>query len=180
MSGNAPSPASLSPHAAGRRSLLSKLASPLRSRTRNLTEFHIRPDDPHRQYSPGDLVKGAVILTVVKPIRITHLVVCLRGYVRVYKHPRKKHETPPIDAGVTGGNSRKTQYFGNGYASLFQDEVTLCGEGRLEPGIYEFNFELEFPKSGTPTSIDVWLASRLVKCARTDKVNSLKEAPYHI
>ena len=43
----------------------------------------------------------------------------------------------------------------NGQASLFQDEVTLCGEGRLDIGLYEFEFELEFPSKGLPTSIDV-------------------------
>lgn len=56
---------------------------------------------------------------------------------------------------AAAGDPRKTQYFGNGHASLFNDEVTLCGEGRLDAGIYEFNFELEFPRKGLPTSIDV-------------------------
>lgn len=156
MSANASSTASLSPTTSSRRSLFNRLTSPLRARTRNLTDFHIRPNDPHRQYSPGDLVTGAVVLTVVKPIRITHLTVCLHGFVRVFKHPGGANESPPVDAGLSAGNNpRKTQYFGNGHASLFQDEVTLCGEGRLEPGVYEFNFELEFPRRGLPTSIDV-------------------------
>ena len=121
-----------------------------------MNDFHVKLDDPHRKYAPGDVVKGAVVLTVVKPIRITHLTVCLHGFVRVFKHPNGVNETPPVDAGLTAGsNPRKTQYFGNGHASLFQDEVTLCGEGRLEAGVYEFNFELEFPRKGLPTSIDV-------------------------
>lgn len=162
MCANATPSASLSPHASTGRSLLSRLTSPLRSRTRNLTDFYIRPDEPHRKYAPGDLVKGAVILTVVKPIRITHLVVCLHGFVRVFKHPNGVNNPPPsVDAGLTASsNSRKTQYFGNGHASLFQDEVTLCGEGRLEAGVYEFNFELEFPRKGLPTSIDVRLCDQ--------------------
>lgn len=162
MSANASSTASLSPVTkpdSGKRSLISRLTSPLllRSRARNLTDFYIRPADPHRHYSPGEVVKGAVVLTVVKPIRITHLTVCLHGFVRVFKHAGSGNDALPAEAGLpVGNNPRKTQYFGNGHASLFQDEVTLCGEGRLEAGVYEFNFELEFPRKGLPTSIDVW------------------------
>jgi hypothetical protein len=138
------------------RSLLSRLTSPLKSRTRNLTDFHIRADEPHRQYSPGDLVTGAVVLTIVKPVRITHITVRLHGTVRVFKNPSDANEPVVVDAELAAaGDPRKTQYFGNGYASLFNDEVTLCGEGRLEAGIYEFKFELEFPRKGLPTSIDV-------------------------
>ncbi|KAJ5032399.1 uncharacterized protein L3040_009004 [Drepanopeziza brunnea f. sp. 'multigermtubi'] len=136
------------------RSLLSRITAPLKSRTRNLTEFHIRPDEPHRKYSPGDVVRGAVVLTVVKPIRLTHLTVCLHGYVRVFKSPNGANDPVP-DLGLTASNNpRKSQYFGNGHASLFQDEITLCGEGRLDTGVYEFNFELEFPKKRLPSSVD--------------------------
>ncbi|KAG0650619.1 pH-response regulator palF RIM8 [Hyphodiscus hymeniophilus] len=150
-----PDTASSSPFAATRRSLLSRLTNPLKSRTRNLTDFYIRPDEAHRQYSPGDVVKGAVILTVGKPIRITHLTVCLHGFVRVFKNPNGVKEPLPIEADLTVSSSpKKSQYIGNGHASLFRDEQTLCGEGRLEPGVYEFNFELEFPTRGLPTSID--------------------------
>ena len=97
------------------------------------------------------------MLTVTKPIRITHLTVCLHGFVRVYKYSNAANEPVPLsDGGLTASNGRrKSQYYGNGHASLFQDETTLCGEGRLEAGIYEFNFELEFPSEGLPTSIDV-------------------------
>jgi hypothetical protein len=144
------------PLASTRRSLLSRLALPLRSRTRNLTDFHIRPDEPHRRYSPGDLVKGAVVLTVVKPIRVTHLTVSLHGFVRVFKKENEANESLPADGGLAASrDGRKSQYFGNGHASLFQEETTLCGEGRLDPGIYEFNFEMDFPGKGLPTSIDV-------------------------
>lgn len=38
---------------------------------------------------------------------------------------------------------------------LLQDEVVLCRDGRLEAGIYEFHFDLEFPKEDLPSSIDV-------------------------
>jgi hypothetical protein len=157
MCANISSPtASSSPFISTGRSLLSRLTSPLKSRTRNLTDFYIRPLEPHRQYSPGDSVKGAVVLSVVKPIRLTHLTVCLHGFVRVFKHPNDAKEPLHNDSVLASSNhSRKSQYFGNGHASLFQDEITLCGEGRLEPGVYEFNFELEFPNEGLPTGIDV-------------------------
>lgn len=139
-----------------KRSLLSRFTNPLKSRTRNLTDFHIRPKEPHRQYSPGDVVEGAVVLTIVKPVRITHITVCLHGVVRVFKNPNDANEPVAVDPELAAaGDPRKTQYFGNGHASLFNDEVTLCGEGRLDAGIYEFNFELEFPRKGLPTSIDV-------------------------
>lgn len=40
-----------------------------------------------------------------------------------------------------------------------RDEVVLSGEGRLEPGVYKFAFEMEFRKvvegGNMPTSIDV-------------------------
>lgn len=95
-----------------------------------------------------------MVLEVQKPIRITHLTVCLHGYVRVFKNPNAANQPLP-DLGLTAShNPRKSQYFGNGHCSLFQDEQTLCGEGRLDPGIYEFNFELEFPEKEVPTSID--------------------------
>lgn len=95
-----------------------------------------------------------MILTVVKPVRITHLTVCLHGYVRVFKHPNEVNEPWTVDPSLGAGDPMKSQYFGNGHASLFQDEIALCGEGRLDAGVYEFNFELEFPSKGLPTSID--------------------------
>lgn len=157
MSANAtPTTASSSPFASTGRSLLSRLTNPLKSRTRNLADFYIEAHEPHRQYSPGDLVKGAVVLTVARPIRITHLTVCLHGFVRVFKNKKAANDPLPTDAGLTASNnSEKSQYFGNGHASLFQHEQTLCGEGRLEAGAYHFNFELDFPTKGLPTSLDV-------------------------
>ncbi|OLN88518.1 pH-response regulator protein palF/prr-3 [Colletotrichum chlorophyti] len=133
------------------RSFFSRFALPIRSRSRNLADFHVRPKDPHRQYSAGDHVHGAVVLTVVKPVRITHLTVALHGYVRVHKGPAVSE--PPVATVALSGRS-SAQYHGNGYASLFQDEQVLSGEGRLEAGKYEFNFDLVFPEKGLPSSID--------------------------
>ncbi|KAI8227922.1 pH-response regulator protein palF/RIM8 [Colletotrichum sp. SAR 10_77] len=134
------------------RSFFSRFALPIRSRTRNLADFHVRPDDPHRQYSAGDHVRGAVVLTVVKPVRITHLTVTLHGYVRVHKGPAVSE--PPVANPALSGRS-SAQYHGNGHASLFQDEQVLSGEGRLEASKYEFNFDLVFPEKGLPSSIDM-------------------------
>lgn len=141
------------------RSLLNRLSllKVLRSRSRNLTDFYIRPDEPYRKYSPGDTVKGTVVLTVIKQIRITHLTVCLHGFLRVFKSLNHVNDLFANPSLPKSQKSHKSQCVGNGHASLFQDEVTLCGEGRLDAGIYEFEFELVFPSNGLPTSIDVCL-----------------------
>lgn len=139
------------------KSLLSKLKSPLQSKTRNFADFYIQPDDPHRQYAPGEIISGSVILKVLKPFRVTHLVISLHGYAQVFKNPnspgdayRDYSTTIASGAGKKGG-----RYFGNGFVSLFEDEAVLCGEGRLGEGVYHFNFELEFPSKGLPSSIEV-------------------------
>ena len=138
------------------RRLLSKLTDRFGNRNRNVSEFYVQPDDPWRSYSHGDVVKGMVVLTVVKPIRITHLVVCLHGYVKVFKN-----EVAPGDGAEDSGflgigrGRRNGEYLGNGLASLFEDEVVLCGDGRLKEGIYKFKFELEFPPYALPSSVSV-------------------------
>ncbi|KAF2797669.1 hypothetical protein K505DRAFT_234947 [Melanomma pulvis-pyrius CBS 109.77] len=138
------------------RSLLSRLKSPLQSKTRNFTDFYIQPDDPHRQYSPGDVISGSVIIKILKPLRITHLVISLHGYAQVFKNPNSPGDAYKSYSSTVGSGKGKKSgcYFGNGFASLFEDEVVLCGEGRLGEGMYHFNFELEFPSKGLPSSID--------------------------
>jgi hypothetical protein len=142
-----------------RPSLLSRLTLPLtlRNRNRHVADFHVRPDEPYRNYSAGKHVRGAVVLVNVKPIRVTHLVVSLHGYVHVVKDPVAMAKATP--AAPRGGSSARPQYHGNGLASLFQDEQVLSGEGRLEAGKYEFGFDLVFPSNGLPSSIDVRLFS---------------------
>ncbi|KAI1504306.1 arrestin [Biscogniauxia marginata] len=136
-------------------SFFSRLASPLRSRTRNLADFHVRLQEPHRQYSAGDHVKGHVILSVVKPFRLTHLTVSLHGYVRVYKNAGAGAQLGSVNPSVMSHDgNRNFKYHGNGHASLFQDEQVLCGEGRLKPARFEFEFDLIFPAKGLPSSID--------------------------
>lgn len=139
------------------RSFFSRFTLPIRSRsTRNLIDFHIRPAEPHRKYNAGDPVKGAVVLAIVKPIRVTHLTVALRGFVRVYKNPNAANE-PFVTPELVSDGVSQFRFLGNGYASLFQDEQVLCADGRLEAGRYEFNFELMFPEHGLPSSIEVSL-----------------------
>lgn len=141
----------------GRR-FIQRITSPFASKTRNLADFYIEVTNPHKQFSPGDTVSGCVRLRVTKPIRVTHLVVCLHGFVQVYKNPG----SPPADGYRangsyigTGRGSNSGEYFGNGFASLFEDEVVLCGDGRLAEGVYQFNFNLEFPDRELPSSISV-------------------------
>ncbi|KAL6706885.1 ph-response sensor protein [Coniothyrium glycines] len=148
--------ATASPSSPAGRSFLQRLRSPLTSKTRNYTEFYIQSDDPHRQYAPGDIISGTVVIKIVKPLRITHLVVSLHGYAQVFKNPNapgdgyKNYSTT-----VGSGKGKKSgSYFGNGFVSLFEDESVLCGEGRLSEGVYHFNFELEFPSKGLPSSIE--------------------------
>ncbi|KAH8884468.1 hypothetical protein GQ53DRAFT_730673 [Thozetella sp. PMI_491] len=139
------------------RSFFSRFGLPIRSRSaRNIADFHVSPTDPHRKYAAGDHVHGAVVLTVIKPIRITHLTVSLHGFVRVYKGHAAGGNEPivnPAEVPASGGGSR-FKYFGNGHASLFQDEQVLSGDGKLEVGKYEFNFDLMFPNKNLPSSID--------------------------
>ncbi|KAJ5467532.1 hypothetical protein N7475_005284 [Penicillium sp. IBT 31633x] len=154
MSTNPPTQPTL-PASRNRNSLLSKFRSPLGQRNRGITDFYIDPDDPWRSYFPGDVIKGTVVVTVVRPVRITHIVVCLHGYVKVFKNAIPTGETTP-DLGFLGpGRGRRgAEYLGNGLATLFEDEVVLCGDGRLKEGIYKFRFEMGLPPYALPSSIN--------------------------
>lgn len=155
VSSNSPAPS---------RSFLSRLKSPLSSKSRNFTDFYIQSDDPHRQYVPGDNISGTVIIKVIKPLGITHLVVSLHGYAQVFKNPNAPGDAYKTYSATVGSGRGKKQgsYFGNGFVSLFEDEVVLCGEGKLAEGVYHFNFDLEFPSKGLPSSIDVRLSTDLL------------------
>ncbi|KAH0387710.1 hypothetical protein KCU92_g1543, partial [Aureobasidium melanogenum] len=142
------------------RRILSRFASPLFSQKgRSIADFHIKAHDPHKQYSPGESVKGCVVVKVVKPVRVTHVSVCLHGFVQVYRTPgatadQLRGNTNRI--GRAQGRGKKSgEYFGNGFASLFEDESVLCGDGRLDEGVYRFDFEVQFPDDmDLPSSID--------------------------
>lgn len=160
MSANPPTQPTL-PASRNRNSFLSKFRSPLGQRNRGITDFYIDPDDPWRSYFPGDVIKGTVVVTVVRPVRITHIVVCLHGYVKVFKNAIPAGETTP-DLGFLGpGRGRRgAEYMGNGLATLFEDELVLCGDGRLKEGIYKFRFEMGLPPYALPSSINVRLLMR--------------------
>ncbi|KAJ5301075.1 C4-dicarboxylate transporter/malic acid transport protein [Penicillium atrosanguineum] len=155
MSSDLPPKPTPSPVSRNRSSFLSKFRSPLGHRNRSITDYYIDLDDPWRSYFPGDVIKGTVLVTVVKPVRITHVVVCLHGYVKVFKNAVPAGEAAP-DLGFLGpGRGRRgAEYMGNGLATLFEDEVVLCGDGRLKEGIYKFRFEMGLPPYALPSSIN--------------------------
>jgi hypothetical protein len=146
-----------SPSPAPKPSLIDRIKRPFGPKARLFSDFYIQPDDPHRVYGPGDVITGSVVLKVTKPFSVTHIVVCLRGYSQVYKTPNSPGESyRHYNAVLASGKTRKSGgYYGNGFVSLFEDEITLCGDGRLGEGTYQFNFELIFPRQHLPSSIDV-------------------------
>ena len=159
------SPSALSTPSPVRR-IVSRITSPFSTKSRIIPEFAIEPDhpDPHKQYSPGDVVTGSVRLRLARPTRVTHIVICLHGFVQVFRNPGSPGEgyrANNTHLGSGRGN-RSGEYFGNGFASLFEDEVVLCGDGRLAEGAYQFDFELEFPDRDLPSSIDVRMDERII------------------
>jgi hypothetical protein len=143
-----------------KRAVSSKLSSYLPSRSAHLTAYSIELDEPHRKYGPGDTVRGSVVLNVGRPLGVTHIVVCLYGYVEVFKNHQKTsrvHKRNNFGRSPTGNSKRwVAEYYGDGFASLFEEEIVLCGEGRLDPKLYHFRFEIDFPVDmDLPTSIDV-------------------------
>ncbi|KAI5288227.1 ph-response sensor protein, partial [Ascosphaera acerosa] len=137
------------------------------NRARVISDFYIEPDDPWRTYCAGDLVKGTVVLSVIKPLRVTHLTVCLHGFAKVHRNTVMAGDGSPVGTAAAGphaivgehgvwagGESFPRRNMGSGYAPLFEDEVSLCGEGRLKEGQYRFMFELEFPRERLPSSIN--------------------------
>ena len=150
-----------------RSSFLAKCTAPFVAKHRSQVDQEIRLDDPFRQYAPGDNVKGAIYMTFAKPMRITHLVVRLHGFVKVFNRAKLPGEEISFDENLLsleiGSGRRGTEYFGNGYARLFEDEEVLCGEGRVS-GQYEFRFEMSLPPKHMPSSIDVCLRSSMGCC----------------
>ncbi|KAL7266568.1 ph-response sensor protein [Rhizina undulata] len=110
-------------------------------------------EDPHRVYSPTGLVKGSVCLTIERRLTLILLVVNLKVY-----------ELSSTGRDNAGGKAWKewdndNDYGMSGDEVLCRDQMVLCGEGRLEAGVYEFGFELEFVQAGRmmgglPSSLD--------------------------
>lgn len=138
-------------------SFITKLAAPIFSKQRSPIEQEIRLDEPFRQFFPGDAVKGAVHLNITKPMRITHLVIRLHGFVKVINSAKLPGESISYDESLLNSSrGRGIEYFGNGFARLFEDDSILCGDGRVA-GQYKFGFELALPTKDIPSSIDVSL-----------------------
>lgn len=146
-----------------KRSFSTKLSSILSNKSTHINGFTIELDEPLRHYGPGDTVKGAIVLNVGKPLGVTHVVACLSGYVQVFKNHSKSTTIPRNTSGrvVTGQGKRwVSEYYGDGFASMFEEEIVLCGEGRLDPKVYHFRFEIDFPANlALPSSIDVSIAT---------------------
>lgn len=141
------------------RRLLARFAPSFASSSRHITDFSIHFDNEHKQYSSGDIVTGHIRLRVARAVRVTHLVIRLHGFVQVYKNPSSPDEGSRASTThlSTARGKRGREYHGNGFASLFEDDQVLCGDGRLAEGEYQFQFELEFPTSDLPSSIEVCL-----------------------
>lgn len=138
------------------RSILSYFSNPLANHARNMFDLVVEPEDPFRVYSPGQIVKGHITLTVHKGFDITHLVVALHGYAKVYKHQITTGDgVTSAEALMTGRGPRGFEYHGNGLASLFQSEQILCGNGFLKKQVYKFAFEVSFPNKSLPSTIEV-------------------------
>ena len=140
------------------KTFISRVTAPFASKQRSPVELEIHLDEPFRQYFCGDTVKGAAVLSTTKASRITHLVIRLHGFVKVVNNARLPGETIPYDENLLTSMRRRKgiEYFGNGFARLFEDEHILCGDGRVS-GVYQFRFELDLPSKGIPSSIDVSL-----------------------
>lgn len=152
-----------SPTSRFKRSVSNKIGHYFPTRSAHINAFSIELDEPHRQHGPGDTVSGTVVLNVGRPLGVTHVVVCLYGYVEVFKNHQKgraSHRRNNVGR-ISGGGSKRwvAEYYGDGFASLFEEEIVLCGEGRLDPKLYHFKFEIDFPTDlDLPTSIDVRIA----------------------
>lgn len=146
--------------------IFSRLTTPFIGKSRSFADFDIHLDEPLREYRAGDAVKGSIQLAVPRPLRITHLVLSLHGYAKVYKTAAAPGEGLPseVKTPIAGRGKTGVQYLGNGLVSLFEDEVILCGGGKLSIGKYSFRFEAQFPARSLPSSLSVSCISIHIYC----------------
>ncbi|KAL9054820.1 MAG: hypothetical protein Q9162_003943 [Coniocarpon cinnabarinum] len=147
----------ISTHAKAPKSLKSRIGSIFAAKSAPSSEPQIELKEPWRVYTRGDIVEGRVHLHVTRPLGITHLTVSLFGYLEVFKHhSRSQAGIRPTPVRVASGKGKRwvSEYYGDGFASLLDQEVTLCGQGRLDPNDYYFQFAMPFPSDRDfPTSI---------------------------
>ena len=139
------------------RSILSRITAPLEAKATNITKFAITLNEPHRCYSPGDKVSGSVSFCVTKPVRITHLVIDLTACVKIFRKnvgSDKSLSRKELFHGV-GRGVMEPEYFGDGFATIFQHESVLCGDATLPRQHYIYRFEIAFPSKSLPSSISV-------------------------
>ncbi|KAL9015053.1 MAG: hypothetical protein Q9173_000306 [Seirophora scorigena] len=144
-----------------RLSLLSRFNNPLApKKPRNVSEYSIELDEPYKTFAPGEQIRGHVILTVERPVRITHLTICLHGVVKVLKNGRIPSESTNRWRSylATGQGKWGEAYFGNGLAALFKDEAVLAGDGCLTASL---------PASLVP--------SNFLPTSRTEHIITVKE-----
>ncbi|RPA85633.1 hypothetical protein BJ508DRAFT_179184 [Ascobolus immersus RN42] len=116
---------------------------------RTISDFHIKLEEPHRQFQPGEFVKGSVHVTVEKELKLTHLVVNLKGNVDLFNGPTgggvhtKKEKGPHVFDTLDEETSK-----------LCYDEQVLCADGSLKPGVYQFQFVMLLPGKGLPSSLN--------------------------
>ncbi|MCJ1288308.1 ph-response sensor protein [Xylographa opegraphella] len=137
------------------RSVLSRIIAPLEAKATNITRFAITLKEPHRCYAPSDKVSGSVSFCVTKPVRITHLVIDLTASVKVFKKNVGSDESlsrKELFHGV-GRGVMEPEYFGDGFATIFQHESVLCGDATLPRQHYVYRFEIAFPSKSLPSSI---------------------------
>ncbi|MCJ1478045.1 ph-response sensor protein [Lambiella insularis] len=137
------------------RSLFSRLTAPLEAKATNISDFAISLDEPHRCCGPGDIVQGKLSFTALKTVHITHLVLCLHGFVKIFKNNlgsgkslSKKNTFPG-----TGRGKRGPEYFGDGFATVFENESMICGERSFSRGRYSYGFAIAFPARPLPSSV---------------------------
>ncbi|KAI5815959.1 hypothetical protein BZA77DRAFT_314685 [Pyronema omphalodes] len=137
---------------------ISRVKFPTRPRRTIATTIEL--DDPHRVHAPDSIVTGYVCVTIERAVAILHLTVCLVGSVNVCTSAKELGKKGKTEHWATGFDGRRSGNSGQGFGSfnVCWDEMVLSGEGKLEPGVYKFGFELEFCKlagvSSLPTSLD--------------------------
>lgn len=139
------------------RNFANRFGSLFASKPSHVNDYYIQLDDHARVYGAGDTLSGTFVLDVARPLGVTHIVISLFGYLEVFKtHARSRTDHRDSVSRVASGKGKRwvSEYYGDGFASLFEDEVVLCGQGRLDPKLYHFRFELDFPRNlRLPSSI---------------------------
>ncbi|MCJ1400693.1 ph-response sensor protein [Xylographa trunciseda] len=137
------------------RSVLSRITAPLEAKATNITKYAITLNEPHRCYTPSDTISGYVSFCVTKPVRITHLVINLAASVKIFRKnvgSDRSLSKKEIFHGV-GRGSMEPEYFGDGFAIIFQHENLLCGDATLPRQHYVYRFDIAFPSKSLPSSI---------------------------